>query len=78
MDIFTGDCREINLEPFGLSSECTQIRANSKYLVVMNAQEEMTKVGIFRITSGCYTLLCYFDVSAIRFLRVSGKILVNS
>jgi hypothetical protein len=65
MDSFTGDCREIDLEPFGLSSEHTKIRANSKYLVVMNRQSEWTKVAIFRITSGCDTPLCYFEVIAI-------------
>ena len=65
-EIFTENCREINLEPFGLSSEYTQIGANSNYLVVMNGQEGWTKVGIFdlRKTSDCNTLLCCFDVSA--------------
>ena len=75
MDVRTGDCREINLEPFGLSSEHTKIRTNSKYLVVMNGQAEWSKVGIFRITSGCDTPLCYFEVSANYSLR---RILVNS
>ena len=65
MDIFTGDCREINLEPFGLSSECTQIRTNSKYLVVMNELAKLTKVGIFGITSDCDTPLYCFEVCAI-------------
>ena len=69
MDVRTGYCREINLEPFGLSSECTQIRANSKYLVVVNGQEEWTKVGIFdlydareKTNEECNSLLSRFDV----------------
>ena len=62
MNVFTGDCREINLEPFGLSSECTQIRTNSKYLVVMNELAKLTRVGIFRITSVCDTPFCYLEI----------------
>ena len=75
MDARAGYCREINLEPFGLSSECTQIRANSKYLVVVNGQAEWTKVGIFDLCTagentgeGCNTPLCCFNVSVIYFL----------
>ena len=69
MDVRTGCCREINLEPFGLSSEGTQIRANSKYLVAMNGQDEWSKVGIFDLYAvgektgeGCNTPLSRFEV----------------
>ena len=64
MNVFTGDSREINLEPFGLSSEFTQIRANSKYLVVMSRQEDLTRVGIFDVKERRSTPLCCFDASA--------------
>jgi hypothetical protein len=69
MDVRTGFFREINLEPFGLGSDCTQIRANSKYLVVVNGQAEWTKVGIFDLYAagektgvGCNSPLSLFDV----------------
>ena len=92
MDVRTGQFREINLEPLGLSSVCTQIRANSKFLVVVNGQEEWTKVGIFDLYAaggktgeGCNTPLCCFNVSVIYFFifiaifsifLISGKFLI--
>ncbi len=67
--VFTEDCREINLDPFGISSKCTQVRANSKYLVLMNLKAYWTRFFILdpRKTSGSNSPLCYFDVTTICF-----------
>ena len=75
MDVRTGYSREINLEPFGLGSKFTQIRANSKYLVVVNWLAGWSKIGIFDLHvagentgEGCNTPLSLFDVGINIFL----------
>jgi hypothetical protein len=63
----------IDLKPLG-AGPCTLIRANSKYVTVMNCQEKYTNVGIFDLyaaekTTGCNGPLSYFTVSKFLFKK---------
>ncbi len=59
----------------------TDIRANCKFLVVMNGPAKLTKVCILSLntngkTFGCETPLCYFDVTSFPFCifcLITGK-----
>ena len=80
MDVRTGYCRQINLQPFGLGSKFTQIGANSKYLVVVNRQVGWSKIGIFDLYAagektgeGCNSPLSLFDVR-INIIRLQNVI----
>ena len=70
--MFTNCYREIKLKPLGLKFGPAFCRVNSKYLAILNAQDEWTTVVIFDLneqvnTTGCSIPLCCFDVCSISF-----------